>query len=504
MAYDLDAPEGERIVSAAIVDDHGDIIAPLVANGKLVGDPQDTFRMVTLSFLADGGDGYPFPPSHPDADGYDPVQAARIDRVDLAQEGIQTGTATFADDGTEQDALAEYLADQFPDSGSAFGQADVSRELDTRLQNLAFRSDTVFENGSPEIEVRLASGFNVVSGSSALEYGTLKQGSSATEFITLINTGVRDLVISSLTQTGANTGDFTIGSLTKTTIAPSESAVFTVTFAPKAAGTRTSSLRIANNDSDENPFILTLRGAGEAIPQPPVTSFAVQQGKKILKDEKSKSNFRRVTVGKSSKSMVFTIKNNGTATLKKLKIALTGKQADDFILVQQPDRSLAPGESTQFKVAYKPGKAGISRATLQISNKESGDNLFDIELNGKGVAPKIKVLLGKKNLKSKKSGLQFGDVAVGSKSKAAVLTIQNTGSAPLEKLKVSIGGKSAKEFQVVKKPSKSLAPGKSTKIKVIYLPSKVKAKASKANLLIGSNDANEKTFRLSLTGKGTR
>ncbi|MFZ9936724.1 MAG: choice-of-anchor I family protein [Luteolibacter sp.] len=155
VAYDLTAPTGSRVFSAAIVDGNGALIAPLVAAGNLVGDPEEEFRIVTLNFMANfgigltvGGDDYPFPPSRPGDIGYDPAQGARINRVDLEQTGVKTGTATFADDGTEQDALAEYLAATFPDTGSAFAQADVGREFDTRLQNLAFRSNEVLD-GAP-------------------------------------------------------------------------------------------------------------------------------------------------------------------------------------------------------------------------------------------------------------------------------------------------------------------------------------------------------------------
>mgnify|MGYP001791881939 FL=1 len=103
--------------------------------GELVGDGSRTFRMVTLSFLAGGGDGYPFP---------------ERDVVELAQDddAPRTGVATFAPDGSEQDALAEFLAANFGDETTPFDVADVAPEDDTRIQNLAFREDTVIDGGS--------------------------------------------------------------------------------------------------------------------------------------------------------------------------------------------------------------------------------------------------------------------------------------------------------------------------------------------------------------------
>ena len=63
-AYDEDGTlvtPGERVRSAAILNDDGSVQDVLVENGQLVGDPDRPIRVVTLGFLADGGDSYPFP-----------------------------------------------------------------------------------------------------------------------------------------------------------------------------------------------------------------------------------------------------------------------------------------------------------------------------------------------------------------------------------------------------------------------------------------------------------
>jgi Ca2+-binding RTX toxin-like protein len=86
--------------------------------------------MVTLSFLLDGGDGYTIP------------QRNRVNL--LGSTPNFTGNATFAPDGTEQDAFAEYLRANF--FNQPFLGEDVSREFDTRLQNLNFRSDEVLRS----------------------------------------------------------------------------------------------------------------------------------------------------------------------------------------------------------------------------------------------------------------------------------------------------------------------------------------------------------------------
>nr|WP_204142013.1 choice-of-anchor I family protein [Halomicronema sp. CCY15110] len=155
-SYDPDLAAGDRILSAGVFDEDDNLVAELVRDGEIVGDAGEEFRIVTLGFLAaprfdddgnfvGGGDGYPFPNLN------DPEVAARANAISLEQAGVQTGDATFADDGTEQDALAEYLLDNF--LNTPFAQLDTGRDLDERIQNLNFRADSIFgdsDNGSEE------------------------------------------------------------------------------------------------------------------------------------------------------------------------------------------------------------------------------------------------------------------------------------------------------------------------------------------------------------------
>jgi len=119
---------GERIRSLKVGND------VVVNNGVIVGNGSRTFRLVTLSFLAERGDGYPFP-------------AALLNKTDLttltsANLGGLASTAT-ATLGSEQDALMKYLKSQF--STNAYSTPDTTEALDLRIQNLAARTDTVLK-----------------------------------------------------------------------------------------------------------------------------------------------------------------------------------------------------------------------------------------------------------------------------------------------------------------------------------------------------------------------
>ncbi|WP_422665610.1 5'-nucleotidase C-terminal domain-containing protein [Anabaena sp. PCC 7938] len=145
--------EGDRIRSLAIVDpDNGQILDVIVENGQLVGDANRQIRLITLDFLAGGGDNYPFP-------------EFGENRVNLTQpsNATRTGVATFAADGSEQDTLAEFLAVNFPIGGNtAFNIVETPPEEDTRIQNLNFREDTVLDvpgeliSGTPGADILIA------------------------------------------------------------------------------------------------------------------------------------------------------------------------------------------------------------------------------------------------------------------------------------------------------------------------------------------------------------
>ncbi len=136
-SFDPSRPEGSRIVNLTIEDAAGRDLDLVVRNGELFGDPTRSFRMVTLSFIAGGGDGYPTP------------TGPAANRVNLFNpDAPRTGAATFSGDGTEQDVLAEYLAATHGSREEAYNKADTPATLDQRLQNLSVRGDSVVDAAS--------------------------------------------------------------------------------------------------------------------------------------------------------------------------------------------------------------------------------------------------------------------------------------------------------------------------------------------------------------------
>jgi 2',3'-cyclic-nucleotide 2'-phosphodiesterase/3'-nucleotidase/5'-nucleotidase len=129
-SFDPTRAAGDRVRNASVLDASGARVARLVTDG-VTNAAAGNVRIVTLGFLAGGGDSYPL------------GALSAPSRVDLDEAGLTAGAATFAPPGTEQDTLAEYLLTTHATAGTAFGAADVPASMDERVQNLAVRSDAV-------------------------------------------------------------------------------------------------------------------------------------------------------------------------------------------------------------------------------------------------------------------------------------------------------------------------------------------------------------------------
>jgi hypothetical protein len=123
-----------------------------------------------------------------------------------------------------------------------------------------------------EIAVESPLNTNIADGGSK-SFGSVVVGATTSLTFTIKNVGTADLTGLTLTKNGTDAGMFAITSYPTTPVGgPSGSTTFVVKFAPTSAGAKTAALHIASNDSDENPFDMTLTGSGAALP----SSLAVQ------------------------------------------------------------------------------------------------------------------------------------------------------------------------------------------------------------------------------------
>lgn len=116
---------------------------------------------------------------------------------------------------------------------------------------------------APEIAVEQPAGSGLTDASSKKSFGTVKVGrTGAPKTFTIRNKGSAKLSDLAVTLAGAQASDFVVTQPVKTTLAPGAATTFKVSFKPKAKGTRNATIRIKNNDANENPFRIQVTGGG--------------------------------------------------------------------------------------------------------------------------------------------------------------------------------------------------------------------------------------------------
>ncbi len=80
-------------------------------------------------------------------------------------------------------------------------------------------------------------------------------------------------------------------------------------------------------------------------------------------------SFKVTPVGKTSRAQSLRITNRGGSPLGALRVSAEGNAKRDSLLSQPARKNLAPGESTTFKVSFRPRAKGVRRATLAVRSK---------------------------------------------------------------------------------------------------------------------------------------
>ena len=116
---------------------------------------------------------------------------------------------------------------------------------------------------TPSIVMEHPTGNMLADGVSSVDFGHSLIGVGTARVLTIRNTGAAQLTSLALTKDGSNAGDFNVGSLGATTLAPGASTTFTIVFSPAASGNRSAALHVASNVTGAtNPFDIVLTGIG--------------------------------------------------------------------------------------------------------------------------------------------------------------------------------------------------------------------------------------------------
>ncbi|MBP6181698.1 LamG-like jellyroll fold domain-containing protein [Flavobacterium sp.] len=145
----------------------------------------------------------------------------------------------------------------------------------TITSNVGNFSFTVDYNNAPSISVLggtptqpIPNGQIIPTSTTGTLYGTVDVLGSTTRTYAITNTGTCPLTLDSLTcftynpQTGSSSLDFTIITLTASTINPGAVAYLVVRFSPQSTGTKYAIISIPNNDTTKSPYTFVVSGEG--------------------------------------------------------------------------------------------------------------------------------------------------------------------------------------------------------------------------------------------------
>ncbi|OGX85800.1 hypothetical protein BEN47_14520 [Hymenobacter lapidarius] len=211
-------------------------------------------------------------------------------------------------------------------------------------------------------------------------FATTTIGSTDVKAFTIENLGGTILNIASIVATG----DFSVTGTVPTTVAANGMATFNVTFTPSAAGTRTGTVTIASDDSDEASYVVNLSGEGQAsVPNPEINVQVA--GTDYL--TASAYAFGSTQVG-TPVTATFTVQNLSTTdALSVTAQGVTGSTGAGFSLSgTATPYVVAANSSATFTVTFSPTSTGAKTGVITIASNDQNEASYVINLTGTATA----------------------------------------------------------------------------------------------------------------------
>ncbi len=215
--------------------------------------------------------------------------------------------------------------------------------------------------------------------------------------------------------------------------------------------------------------------------------------------------FGRVFVG-SSALRSLKITNTGDAELEVTAISMSNGDAppkDDFDipilsggLPPAFPVTIAAGGSVMFAVVYSPSNVGVDGDAVEVESNDPDNGHVAVNLSGEGIPQQIP------EINVTPADLSYGARFLGTGSSRAI-NVKNEGTGVLSVPSVVLSGPSRSQFTLAGAPGVTgarLDPGESLTVTATYRPNQ--AGRHSASVVVTSNDADEASVSVTLTGTG--
>ena len=181
---------------------------------------------------------------------------------------------------------------------------------------------------------------------------------SASQSVTVTNTGNATLNIASIAVTGTNSGDFSLApaGTCGETLAVQDMCTINVTFTPGGAGSRSASVTITD-DAPNSPQAITLSGTGLLEPTADLSGTSL--------------TYSAAVVGSTSAAQSVTLTNNGGLPLTITSIVTGGTNSGDFASTNNCTSPIAPAAHCTINATFTPTAGGARTATITVTDNAS-------------------------------------------------------------------------------------------------------------------------------------
>jgi hypothetical protein len=360
------------------------------------------------------------------------------------------------------------------------------------------------------------------------QYATVVVGGNQSKVFRIENTGNAALTVNSITMVGANSGDFAVTATLPvvtfpTLIAAGASIDVTVTFTPTGGGTRSTTLTIANTDSNEGTYDFVIQGTGTVTP---IVEINVKGNGQSIPDNSiypSGTNWTAfpVTLQGGNSTRTFTIENLGSTALSLTGaspyIQITGPHASLFTVTAIPSNGIAGGATTTFDIRFSPVSGGMKNATVTIFNNDTDEAVYNFNISGTCQGANNIYVTGNGNdvtnggsTTSTTNLTNFGLIPVTTGVKQNTFLITNLASSSRYFSNVTVSGANASMFTIVSQPSNNaIGAGNSTSFTINFIPSSAGVKNATVTFntytnsaLTTTNAIDTPTYTFAISGEG--
>ncbi len=256
----------------------------------------------------------------------------------------------------------------------------------------------------------------------SLNLGSVQTGQSATQPVSIGNTGTGACTVTGLSVTGAEFSLSASTPATPFTIQPGGSTNVQISYSPVNTGADSGSLQVNSNDPSKPSVTVSLSGTGV-----PAAACTIAVSPASLA-------FGTVGVGLSA-TMSAQVQNTGSASCSVTSLNVTGSGFSLGSAAPSLPATIAVGGSISVPVNFSPASAGAASGSLTIGSNDPATPSFSVPLSGLGQVSNP----GTCTLTLSAATLDFGSVAIGTPATRSV-SLGNSGGADCSVISLNTSG----------------------------------------------------------------